>query len=81
MHPLRLIEKCCNFAITTDNKTTMEIKEYDNSQPATMASEPAVAYLSTTPAKPLTTSRIESMSVDEYFDKVRKALDKRYGNL
>ena len=58
----------------------MEIKEYDSNNTTTMASEPTVAYVSsvTTPSK---TSQNGSMTVDEYFDKVRKALDKRYENL
>ena len=55
-------------------------KKYDTNTPVTMASEPAVAYLgsSTKTKKQL---RSHSMSVDEYFDKVRKALDQRYENL
>ena len=44
-----------------------------------MASEPAIAYMSSS-AMP-TMVRNDSMSVDEYFDKVRKALEKRYENL
>ncbi len=61
------------------NKTTMA-NQYDTDRPVTMASEPAVAYLtsSTKTKKPL---RNHSMTVDEYFDKVRKALDQRYENL
>ena len=53
--------------------------EYDNNPHATMASEPAIAYMSSS-AMP-TMVRNDSMSVDEYFDKVRKALEKRYENL
>lgn len=41
-----------------------------------MASEPAIAYMSSSAAP--TAVRSDSMSVDEYFDKVRKALEKRY---
>jgi len=53
-------------------------KEYDKENPVTMASEPSMAYVScASKAKPLT----DSMTVDEYFEKVRKALDKRYENL
>ena len=56
----------------------MAIKQYDNDNPATMASEPSVAYVSTTTPKAV---RKVSLSVEEYFEKVRKALDKRYENL
>lgn len=59
----------------------MAIKEYENSNPETVASEPVAAYISTKPVSPVLTSRHESMSVDEYFDKIRNALDKRYENL
>jgi len=53
-------------------------KEYDKENPVTMASEPSMAYVNcSSKAKPLT----DSMTVDEYFAKVRKALDKRYENL
>lgn len=55
-------------------------KEYDDESPVTMANEPSVAYVSCTSspkAMPLT----DSMTVDEYFEKIRKALDKRYENL
>jgi len=55
-------------------------KKYDKENPVTMASEPSVAYVSctsATKAMPLT----DSMTVDEYFGKVRKALDRRYENL
>ena len=57
----------------------MAIKQYDNDNPATTASEPSVAYVSaaTTPKA----VRKDSLSVEEYFEKVRKALDKRYENL
>ena len=55
-------------------------KEYDEENPVTMASEPSVAYVSCSSA-PKTMPLIESMTVDEYFEKVRKALDKRYENL
>ena len=48
---------------------------YNNDKPVTTASEPAVAYQSTTP-----TSAWQSndMSVDEYFEKAKENLDKRY---
>ncbi len=57
----------------------MANKEYDNENSVTMASEPGVAYVGSvsTPVKP----SHKSMSVEAYFDKVRKALDKRYENL
>ena len=58
----------------------MTTKEYGTDTPVTMASEPTVAYVSSI-ATPTRTIRKDSMTVDEYFDKVRKALDKRYENL
>lgn len=58
----------------------MAKKKYDEESPVTMAGEPSVAYVSTTPM-PKTVGRKEGMTVDAYFDKVRKALDKRYENL
>jgi hypothetical protein len=58
----------------------MAINQYDNGHPVTMASEPAVAYLGRSTA-PTRVGRDKSLSVDEYFDKVKKALDKRYENL
>lgn len=58
----------------------MAIKEYDNESPVSMASETGVAYVSTA-STPKTVGRKESMSVDAYFEKVKKALDKRYENL
>ena len=59
---------------------SMAKKKYDNENPVTMASEPGVAHVGSvsTPLKP---SHKGSMSVEAYFDKVRKALDKRYENL
>ena len=59
----------------------MAKKEYSNDNSVTMASEPSVAYVSrvSTPLK--TNTHKDSMTVEEYFDKVRKALDKRYENL
>ena len=58
----------------------MAKKEYSNDNPVTMASEPSVAYVSSV-STPLKTDLKDSMTVEEYFDKVRKALDKRYENL
>ena len=55
----------------------MAIKQYDNDNPTTMASEPSVAYVGTM-SSPKTVCRKDSMTVEEYFNKVRKALDKRY---
>ena len=57
----------------------MASEQYDNNNPVTMASEPSVAYVSTTPTPKKV--RKDSLSVEEYFEKVRKALDKRYENL
>ena len=58
----------------------MAIKEYSDDNPVTMAGEPSVAYVSRVSA-PLKTNHKDSMTVEEYFDMVRKALDKRYENL
>lgn len=58
----------------------MAIKQYDNDNPTTVASEPSVAYVGTM-SSPKTVCRKDSMTVEEYFNKVRKALDKRYENL
>lgn len=52
---------------------TMEIKEYDNESPATMASEPAVAYRPS-PTVQATMGRNRSVMVEEYFDKMEKTL-------
>ena len=49
----------------------MAKKEYDNDDPVTMASDPAVAYVASSAAPP-------NMTTDEYFEKVREALDNRY---
>ena len=57
-------------------KATAMVKEYDNESPVTMASEPNVAYVSSTAPKAMLLT--DSMTVDEYFEKVRRALDKRY---
>lgn len=46
----------------------MAKKKYDNDNSVTMASEPSLAY-------------VGSMTVDEYFEKVRRAIDRRYENL
>ena len=51
----------------------MTMKEYENNHTVTLASEPAVAYVGRTTKSP----RSDSMTVDDYFDKVRKALDKQ----
>lgn len=58
----------------------MAKKEYSTENLVTMASEPSVAYVSSA-STALKTSHKGSMTVEEYFDKVRKALDKRYENL
>lgn len=52
-------------------------KKYDNDNtPVTMAGESAVAYKKS-PAATAMIGRKRSMTVDEYFDKVRKALNQR----
>ena len=59
---------------------TMTTKEYDDQIPVTIASEPAVAYRTSSTLRTLVDQN-KGMTVDEYFDKVKKALDKRYENL
>ena len=51
--------------------------EFDSMPQETTAFNPAIMSGSPMPS----TFRSDSMSVDEYFDKVRKALEKRYENL
>jgi len=51
-------------------------KEYKNDNPVTVASEPAIAYVASSSAQE--TVGQGSMTVDEYFDRVREALDDRY---
>ena len=51
--------------------------EFDSVSQETMAFNPAIMSGSAMPS----TFRSDSMSVDEYFDKVRKAVEKRYENL
>ena len=46
----------------------------------TMASEPTVAYVGRVTDHSQSNLK-NSMTVDEYFDMVKKALDKRYENL
>ena len=58
----------------------MAIRDYNDDIHVTMASEPAVAYR-TSPTVQIGKIRNGSMTVEEYFGKVRKALDKRYENL
>lgn len=58
----------------------MAIKDYSNDNPMTMASEPTVAYVGRVTDHSQSNLK-NSMTVDEYFDKVKKALDKRYENL
>ena len=58
----------------------MTTREYDTNCPVTMAGEPTVAYLLNA-GKAKKPMQNRGMTVDEYFDKVRKALDKRYEGL
>lgn len=58
----------------------MSKKEYNTEDSITLASEPTVAYVSSV-AIPSKANRKGSMTVEEYFTKVRKALDKRYESL
>ena len=58
----------------------MAVKEYNDKNPITIATEPSVAYVGSASTL-LNVSRKRSMEVEDYFDKVRKALDKRYENL
>ena len=76
---VKLSEKNRTFA-TENRKTAMTTKEYDTSCPVTMASEPTGTYIVNV-GKRKKTMQNQGMTVDEYFDKVKKALDKRYENL
>ena len=58
----------------------MAVMDYNDDNQVTMASEPDVAYR-TSPTVQVGKRRNDSMTVEEYFGKVRKALDKRYENL
>ena len=58
----------------------MAVKEYDSENPVTMAGEPSVACVSRCGSQ-ARVPQAQSMSVDEYIEKVKKALDKRYENL
>ena len=49
--------------------------DYNNDNPVTTASEPAVAYQSTTPTNAWQSN---DKSVEEYFDKAKENLDKRF---
>lgn len=58
----------------------MAKKQYKSENATPMASEPALAYQAA-PHNTVKKSHKGYMTVDEYFDKVKKALDKRYENL
>lgn len=58
----------------------MAKKEYKQEAPSPTVSEPGLAY-QTTPMGVVSMNHSSGMSVDEYFDKVKKALDKRYEDL
>ena len=53
----------------------MTTKEYDSNSPVIMASEPTGTYIVNV-GKRKKTMQNQGMTVDEYFNKVRKALDK-----
>ena len=58
----------------------MAKKKYKQDVQSPMVSEPGLAY-QTTPMGAVGMKHSSGMSVDEYFDKVKKALDKRYEDL
>lgn len=58
----------------------MAKKKYKQNNPTSKANDPGLAY-QTTVEHSLKYSQTNYMSVDEYFDKVKKALDKRYEDL
>ena len=58
----------------------MAKKQYKSENPTPIVSEPALAYQIVS-QKTARKSHKGYMTVDEYFDKVKKALDKRYENL
>ena len=53
----------------------MAVKEYDSENPVTMAGEPSVACGRC--GSQARVPQAQSMSVDEYIEKVKKALNKR----
>ena len=55
----------------------MAKKQYKSESATPIVNEPALAYQAV-PQKTAPKSHKGSMTVDEYFDKVKKALDKRY---
>lgn len=55
----------------------MSKKKYNQNTQNPVVGEPGLAYR-TTAIGMVNTNRSGSMSVDEYFDKVKKALDKRW---
>ena len=58
----------------------MAKKQYKSESATPIVSEPALAYQAVS-QKTAQKSHKGYMTVDEYFDKVKKALDKRYENL
>lgn len=58
----------------------MAKKQYKIEKTTPMVSEPALAY-QVVSQKVVKKSHKGYLTVDEYFDKVKKALDKRYENL
>jgi hypothetical protein len=58
----------------------MAKKKYKQEVPTPMVSEPGLSY-QTTPMGVVGMKHSCGMSVDEYFDKVKKALDKRYEDI
>lgn len=58
----------------------MAKKQYKSENAKPIVSEPALSYQ---PVPQITVKKSHKgyMTVDEYFDKVKKALDKRYENL
>ena len=58
----------------------MAKKKYKQNNPTPKVNEPGLTY-QTAPDHSLKSNKTNNMSVDEYFDKVKKALDKRYEDL
>ena len=58
----------------------MAKKKYNQKASTTEVTEPGLAY-QIIPRGGVKKRQTKSMSVDEYFDKVKKALDNRYENL
>ena len=75
-----MLQNFLYFCRVISKENLMAKKQYKVETATPMVSEPALAYQAV-PSKTARKSHKGYMTVDEYFDKVKKALDKRYENL